>query len=327
MHPSPFSPWPFLIGVAAVVTGGLGLLLTATAAALVCVITWTGHTTDPHGRAMMPALLTVVSLLGFAALLVAVAPLARGLDRGRSAGAWMAGVLVPWVLFTGFFFAVVSFFDEFDEAARKPALLGFGSAVVLAPLLVTGAVLLGIRPGRRWLAHRILSAGPAEAGPGVPEPLLRARRRYSTAVLLSVIGTAGSIGFLPLSALGDDPLLGATLAITAGAALLLIVGPLILARAGATRALAGRARGATVARFFSAGPLFFLQLVALLVVLAGGVGLVASEAQVAAAVLPPVPQLAIGIALAAVLVAAEVFLLAGLAALSDPHSDRHLAFS
>ncbi|MFE1290620.1 hypothetical protein [Streptomyces sp. NPDC058751] len=321
----PGSPWALVVGVIALVMAALGLLLTTTAGAQICALVRVGDSADPEGDALAPGMFAVLGLVAFVALLVALAPVFAGFDRGRSAGAWVAGALLPWALCFVLYFAMVGFGDDFDEVVRGSALLGFYSASALVLALLIGTILLGIRPGRRWLAHRVLArTAPAELGPEAPGPLRKAPRRFLVSLVLSVLGTCGSIGFYPLSAMGDDPDLGVLLGVLGAVALLFVVVPLALACLGAVRAREGRRGGARLARVLSAGPLVFLLLLALMAAFAGVISLIAPDGQVEAAVLPPGPAVAIGIALALTSLTAAGFVLASLAALADPRSDHYL---
>ncbi len=112
------------VGGGAVMLGVLGLLLTATAGAMITVFTFTDTetTTDPEGDAIAPGLFTIVSILACVGLFVALALLVRGLlgghDAGRSVTAWLSGVTVPWALLMAFFFGVVRYGDDFSVRSQ-----------------------------------------------------------------------------------------------------------------------------------------------------------------------------------------------------------------
>jgi hypothetical protein len=311
------SPVPLITGAAAAIVGTFGLLLTATASAIVAVSTYSGAGTDPKGDSTGPGLFAAASVLAGIGLLVSLALLVGGKDAGRSATAWLAGVTLPWALaMTAYFAAGVSRAD-LGQRSAVPPLLGVAGAGLASLGLLAGAVLLGIRPGRRWLAHRVLSRTAADASAS----LRAARARYVVALVVTAAAGAGLLAFLPLSAMGNDPDLLVSIVVLA---LLqaLVSGPLLVATVGASMARSGRRGGAVVARVFSAVPLFVLTVLAMLTMLAGAGSVVGSAEQIAEAKLPPAAALGLSGILAIAFLAGIALVVAGLAALADPHAER-----
>jgi hypothetical protein len=324
------SPVPLVAGAAAVLLGVFGLVLTAVSSAVVAASTYVGSAgTDPEGDAIAPALITAASALNCVGLLLTVALLIGGADAGRSATAWLAAVSVPWTCGFGLFFLTAPATDEVVERFRWLTLLGLGGAGLALTGLLTGAVLLGAEPGRRWLANRVLAGPSARTGAttGIgepPAPLQVAPRRFWLASLVTSCGGVGLMAFLPLSALGSDPeLVG--LVITIGVTqFLLVTVPGLAAAKGARSARAGRRSGAATARISIAVPLFALPILTMLTALTGATSVFGSTEQITEAVVPPVAAVALGTVLIAAFVAGIAFALAGLAALADPRSERHL---
>jgi hypothetical protein len=329
--PGAGSPAPLFAGVAAVVLAAFGLLLTTTSAVMIAafIASGAGTASDPQGDALAPGLLAGVNGLACVGVLIALALLIGGRDAGRSATVWLAGVTMPWVLLTGFFFAVAVDDIEDGRRAHEAALLGVAGAGLAGLGLLFGTILLGIRPGRRWLAHRILfgAAGRPDVGAAPaaepPAPLRAAWPRFSVALLVIFAAGVCLLVFMPLSGMNDDPVLTEVLIVVAVLHLVFVSVPLVVAGLGARSARAGRRGGAVLARVFSAVPLLVLPV---FVLLAGFIGVVTAllGGEDDDAVLPSIVAIAVSGMLTVAFLAGIGLVLAGLAALADPRSELHL---
>lgn len=326
MQPQPpGSPVPLFVGLAATAVGAIGLLLTAAAAATITVLiaSGAGTTTDPAGDALAPGLLAGIDAVACLGLLVSIALAVGGRDAGRSACVWLAGVTLPWVLVTAVFFALGV--DQVDNGrAGQAAAAGVAGAGIAALGMLVGAVLLGIRPGRRWLAHRVLAAAARAdaqtALTGVPPnprqaaPLRAAWTRYRAAFLVVGAAGVGLLGLMPLSGMSADSGLAETCVAVAVLHVVLVSAPLVVAGLGA------RSGRRLLVRAFSVAPLLVLTG---FVAMSAFVGVASAhntdpDTGESVGVLPPFVSVASSGLLTVAFLAGIGLVVAGLAALADP---------
>jgi hypothetical protein len=290
----------------------VGLLFTTGTGVMVTVLIarGTGEATDPAGDALAPGMLAAVDALACAGLLVAVGLLAAGKDAGRSAIVWLAVMALPWVVVTGLFFGLGMEVALDGRRAYDVAILGLGGVALAVLGLLAGAVLLGIRPGRRWLAHRVLVRHAATGAGTAPSP----RPRFLTGLAVIVAAGALLLAVAPLSGMHADPDLAVTLAVLAVVHVVFVSAPLLVAGLGAG---AGRV---VLARAFSVAPLLMLP-----VLVVFGLFLGAASARNDGAVLPPAVSIVVSGLVTLAFLAGVALVLAGLAALADPRAQHRRA--
>ncbi|GAA1031495.1 hypothetical protein GCM10009557_27020 [Virgisporangium ochraceum] len=248
-------------------------------------------------------------------LVFALGLILLGRDAGRSGTVWIGVAALPWTLILPVTLASLA------DSESHPA--GFRTLATVTALVCGGATLfgltvamvaLGIPPGRRWLAERVL----ARPEPGWPSaPIVAAGRRFVLSAVFGVGGCAALLVLTPLATTGSDGSLAAMITWTV-VLVLFVALPQALGLWGARLARRGRRGGANLARAAGVFVVYGLEIFMVLGVWDAMAG-VAEDA-----VLPGPVTLVLAVLLTCVVVLALVQWVAGLAALADPRSERFM---
>jgi hypothetical protein len=307
---------PLGIGVAGAGIAALAFLIAAGMALLVF-----RNGTEKRGDSEIIAVTVMVEMSVVAALvlLYSIGLILGRRDAGRSGIVWTGAAVLPWTLVVAAGITGIAREKRdvlSDQVVTVATAVSIGSAGLALLGLVVAMIFLGIPPGRRWLAERVL-ARTEPLWP--PAPLVAARRRFTLGAVLGMGGSAGQLVLVPLLT-KDGNGRGTFLAVMAVILVTLVAVPLVLGWWGSRIALTGRRGGAHLARAAGAFLVYGIQPFMLLGVFNG----LAVVFQNRHATLPPAAgTLLAALATAAVMLGLVQFV-AGLAALADPRSEVYL---
>ncbi|GAA1031497.1 hypothetical protein GCM10009557_27030 [Virgisporangium ochraceum] len=312
----PASMVPLAIGAAAAGIAALAFL----AEAVMALLVFANGAGDNDDSAIIPvAVLVETSVVTALLLAYSIGLIVARRDAGRSGIVWIAAAALPWTVLVPLGVAVVADDNRevlSDRLITVTTAVTLGSALLALLGLVTAMIFLGIPPGRRWLAGRVL-ARTEPLWP--PAPLLAARKRFTLAAVLGMGGGAAQLVLTPLLTSNDDSR-DTALAVMAVVLVVLVAVPGVLAWVGSRLALGGRRGGAHLARAVAVFLLYGIQPFMLLGVL-NGLAVVFDNED---ATLPPAVGSALAMLATAVAMLALVQFVAGLAALADPRSEVYL---
>jgi hypothetical protein len=315
------SPVPLIVGAIATGLAVLGLL---TSTAMVAALTRAEQRYDVDGSLNFTpsTLLAVVDTVMGIGLLIAVALIVLRRDAGRSSAVWISASTLPWIILT-----VIAIATGTDEEVRRggswtgaAVVIGMAGGIIAVLALLAGMILLGIPPGRRWLAERTL-AGSDPARP--PRPLAGTRLRFLLSAVLGIVGALALVVMIPFTALGQESGTNVAMAVFAVLLALFVVLPEVLGLLGARLARQGRRGGATLARVGGGFASFGFPLFTVMTVFVAFASFSESEDQIAAAPLSPAAVLVVGALIFAASLGGLAFYVAGLAGLADPRTERH----
>jgi hypothetical protein len=306
---------PLVVGAIGAGTAALALL----AAAVMALLVFRNGTEERGDSEAIAVILIVWSCVVAALLLIySLALIAAKRDAGRAGIVWICAAALPWtfVIAAGITSIAREKREVLPEALVTMATaVSFGSAALAFLGMVTAMICLGIPPGRRWLATRVL-ARDEPLWP--PAPLVAAKKRFTLAAFLGMGGCAAQLVLTPLVT-NDGSGRSTFLTVYAGILVALVALPLLLGQWGARLALGGRRGGAHLARAAGVFVLYGMQPFLLLGVLNGLAGVFTDDAT-----LPPAVSGPLGALVTAVVMLGLVQYVAGLAALADPRSEVYL---
>lgn len=252
-------------------------------------------------------------------LIFALGLILLGHDAGRCAIVWIGVGALPWAFVVAIDIGGSAYGDRdlhSDGFVTLSVITGIGCGVGALFGLVTAMISLGIPPGRRWLATRVL-ARDAPAW-GLPAPLVGARRRFTASIVLGITGGAALLVLTPFATESSDGSVPAMITWTIVLVLFVAV-PQAFGLWGVRLAQQGRRSGANVAR---AGGVFVVYGLEILMVL--GVFDAMAGIQYDDTVLPGPVTIPLAVLFTCVVVLGLVQYVAGLAGLADPRTERFL---
>lgn len=304
---------PLGLGVGGACVAALAFLV---AGVMTIVIHRDGSERSPDD-ALITVLVVLTSVVTGLLLLFGLGLILVGHDAGRSGIVWTGVAALPWALLVA-----VEIASSADELFIKVAGFACGVAALLG--LVLAMISLGIPPGRRWLATRVL-ARAEPAGPSMspwpsmpPAPLVGARRRFVGSAVLGIAGGAALLVLTPFATESSDGSVPAMITWTIVLVLFVAV-PQAFGLWGVRLVLRGRRSGANVAR---AGGVFAVYGLEIFVVL--GVFDAMAGIQYDDTVLPGPVTIPLAVVFTCVVVLGLVQYVAGLAGLADPRTERFL---
>jgi hypothetical protein len=315
----PGSVVPLIVGAVGAGLAALALLVAAIMAALVFRSLGAERDEDDAIATILIVWTTVVAAL---LLVYSLALIVTKRDAGRSGAVWVSAAALPWTSMVAIAITGVAGDNSAEDGGvlsdgfvAAAALVSFGCAGLAFLGMIIAMILLGIPPGRRWLADRVL----ARSEPlWPPAPLLAAKRRFTLSAFLGMGGCAAQLVLTPLVTNGDDSR-DTFLAVFAGILVVLVALPLLLGQWGARLAMNGRRGGANLARGAGVVVVYGIQPFMLLGIVNGLAGVYTDDAT-----LPPAAAGPLGALVTAVVMLALVQYVAGLAALADPRSEVYL---
>jgi hypothetical protein len=301
-----------IVGAAAAGLGVLGLFTNASA---ILVITFAVSRFGQFTPSMLLALLDLAMGL---ALLVAGALILLKRDAGRSAAVWISASTLPWAILTAIGMTAAARTSAVERSlswAVPITIVGVAGGILGVLALIVAMVLLGIPPGRRWLASVVL------ARPG-RSPLPSTKARFLAAMTLGVGGVVALLAMLPFVALGQERWID-VVAIVFGAVLFVfVVVPVGLGLVGGTIARKGKRGGATLARVAGGFAAFGFPVFTVLTLFVTIASADESTRVRSSAPLSPAATIVLGGVVALASLAGWAFYVAGLAGLADPRSEQ-----
>ncbi|GIJ52725.1 hypothetical protein [Virgisporangium aurantiacum] len=309
------SPVPVAFGATAAGVAALALLVLGV---MSLVVFRAGPADRNDGDVIVTVLIVWASLVAALLLAYSIGLIVAGRDAGRSGIVWIGVAALPWtILIPAGIVEIASHWEEYlsDGFITVASVVSYACGGLAAFGLLTAMIVLGIPPGRRWLAARVLARTGAL---WPPAPLVAARKRFTFSAFLGMGGCAAQL-ILTLLVTEDGNGRSTFLAVSAVILVLLVAVPQLLGVWGGRLAFAGRRGGAHLARAAGVFLIYGVQPFVLIGVLNGLAGVFDTDA-----ILPD----AAGGPLAAVVTAAIMLgivqYVAGLAALADPRSELYL---
>lgn len=313
-YPSPSSV-PVSIGAAAAGIAAVGFLL----AAVVALLVVSGGDDDRgNDEGLVAALAVEIGIVTALLLVYSIGLIVAKRDSGRAGIVWIGAAALPWTVLIPFGISSVTD-DKRDELSSGlvsiAPVVAYASGGLAVFGLLIGMTVLGIPPGRRWLAAHVL-ANSERLWP--PAPLVAARKRFNTSAFLGMGGSAAQLTLTPLVTFDDEG--RSTFLVFAAVALIVFVGlPELLGFIGSRLALSGRRGGANLARAAGVFVLYGLQAFMILGVFNGLAGIFGNDMT-----LPPPLTILLAFLFTAAIIMAIMQYVAGLAALADPRSEVYL---
>jgi hypothetical protein len=319
-RPVPHQPGPAPSAVPAAVgatAAGFAALAFLALAAMSLLVFRNGDDERPDGEIIATVLIVWASVVAALLLAYSIGLIATGRDAGRSGIVWIGVAALPWTILIASGVVVTArekdgLSDGFVDAVTA---ISWASGGLAALALLVAMIVLGIPPGRRWLAARVLARTGAL---WPPAPIVAARKRFTASSFLSMGGCASQLMLTPF--VTDDGKGRSEALITLAVVLVLVVAvPLLLGLWGARLAFAGRRGGAHLARAAGVFLIYGVQPFVLIGVLNGLSGVFDNDST-----LPPAASGPAAGVVTAVIILGMVQYVAGLAALADPRSEVYL---
>lgn len=317
--PAPGGPPPSSVAVSIGATAAGIAAVAFLAAAIIALFVVSGGDDDRgNDEALVAALAVVIGIVTALLLAYSIGLIIAKRDSGRAGIVWIGVAALPWTALIAFGVSSVTD-DKKDELPSglveiAPVVAYACGGLALFGLLI-GMIVLGIPPGRRWLAAHVLARNEPL---WPPAPLVAARKRFNTSAFLGMGGSAAQLTLTPLVTYDDNG--RSTFLVFAALALIVFVGiPELLGFVGCRLALSGRRGGAHLARAAGAFVLYGLQAFVILGVFNALAGIFGNDMT-----LPPPLIILLAFLFTAVILMAVMQYVAGLAALADPRSEVYL---
>jgi hypothetical protein len=316
--PAPGAPAPSVVPVAIGATAaGIAALALLSLAVMSLLVFRDGQ--EDRGDSEIIATVLIVEACLVAALLLAysIGLIIAGRDAGRSGIVWIGVAALPWTFLIARGVVAIAREKEHlsDGFVTVTTVVSFACGGLAALGLLVAMIVLGVPPGRRWLAARVLSR---TAALWPPAPLVAAKKRFTLSAFLGMGGCAAQLVLTPL--VTEDGNGRSTFLVAVAVVLVLLVAvPQLLGLWGARLAFAGRRGGAHLARAAGVFLIYGVQPFVLIGVLNGLAGVFGNDATV-----PPAAAGPLAAAVTAAIMLGMVQYVAGLAALADPRSEVYL---
>jgi hypothetical protein len=259
---------PLAVGATA---AGVAALAFLTVAVMSLLVFQGGREDRGDSEIIATVLIVETSLVAVLLLVYSIGLIVAGRDAGRAGIVWIGVAALPWTFLIASGIVAIAHEKEehlSDGFVTVTTVVSYACGGLAALGLLIAMIVLGIPPGRRWLAARVLARTGAL---WPPAPLVAAKKRFTLSAFLGMGGCAAQLVLTPL--VTEDGNGRSTFLVAVAVVLVLLVAvPQLLGLWGARLAFGGRRGGAHLARAAGVFLLYGVQPFILIGVLNGLAG-------------------------------------------------------
>jgi hypothetical protein len=234
---------PVALGATA---AGVAAIAFLTVAVMSLLVFRSGQEDRGDSEIIATVLIVWASVVAALLLVYSIGLIIAGRDAGRSGIVWIGVAALPWTVLIASGIVAIAHEKEHlsDGFVTVTTVVSYACGGLAAVGLLTAMIVLGIPPGRRWLAARVLARTGAL---WPPAPLVAARKRFTVSAFLGMGGCAAQLVLTPLVT-EDGSGRSTFLVVVAVILVVLVAVPQLLGLWGARLAFGGRRGGAHLAR-------------------------------------------------------------------------------